>query len=962
MSRRKSTFARLACTAAGLSLLGVVSSVFIAKVRAQQMTGRIAAEIDSRTRIAVAGTHPPMVRRAKDMGSVLPDMQLRGMSIVFNRSRAQQSELQALITAQQTPGSPLYHQWLTPDQFAARFGMPDSDLAKVRSWLEQQGFSVDGVSRSHDRIRFSGTAGQVGVAFGTELHYYRLNGETHFAPATDLNLPSALAGVVEEVSNLSTLRPKARFRKPQANFTSSQSGHTFLTPEDIATIYDVNAAYSAGYTGKGQSIAVVGQSSVDLADIENFQNARGQTRKDPMLVFVPQSGNVAEFPGDEAESDLDLEYTSGMAPGASVYFVYVGDDPTKNVFDSIEYAIDNDMAPIISDSYGICEAALMPGDYTSINSVLQQGATQGQSIITPTGDSGSADCEGVSGMTTTQQQQLAVDFPGSSQYVTAMGGSEFPSSVVCNSTTCTTPPAQYWQAANGTDVLSSALASGVPFPEQAWNDNAPPSNGNAANLSSGGGGVSTLTPRPSWQAQAGLPAGTSSAFSSIAMRMVPDISLSGSPDNAGYLYCSSDPSTGVTGSCSNGFRDANTVNLTVAGGTSFDAPIFAGLVALINQKEKSTTAGNIGQGVVSPILYQIASTKYATDFHDITSGNNNCSVAGSTVCPSSGGSASSYSTGTGYDLASGLGSIDFDKLLADWPAGSSLPASTTSLSAATNAPAQGANDAITITVAAGSGSGTPTGKVALLVDGAAASSSPLTLDSGGVANYTFVPTTSGSHVITATYAGDTKFAPSASTLVVGNQSFRLTSTSPTIVAPSAGASTITVTPQEGYTGTVSWSVTSSPAFTNGCFSIANANITGTAAVNASLTINTSSTACGGAAMLSVPGTAGSPAVASQNSSLPLTSPFRGTAWGLAMAGLVLAGAFVYRPGKARAVCGMLLLAALFVGVPACGGGGGSSTSAGAKNVAPGAYTFTVIGTDTTTASISGSTSLTVTVN
>src|SRR5262249_28638264 len=150
----------------------------------------------------------------------------------------------------------------------------------------------------------------------------------------------------------STLRPKARFRKPQANFTSSQSGHTFLTPEDIATIYDVNAAYSAGYTGKGQSIAVAGQSSVDVADIENFQNARGQTRKDPRLVFVPQSGNVAEFPGDEAESDLDLEYTSGMAPGASIYFVYVGDDQTKSVWDSIEYAIDNDIAPIISDSYG----------------------------------------------------------------------------------------------------------------------------------------------------------------------------------------------------------------------------------------------------------------------------------------------------------------------------------------------------------------------------------------------------------------------------------------------------------------------------------------------------------------------------------------------------------------------------------------------------------------------------------
>ena len=951
MSLPKKAFARLACTAAGLSVLVVVSSVFIARVRAQQMTGRIAAEIDNNARMTIAGTHPAMVRHAKDLGSVVPNMQLRGMSLVFNRSRAQEAGLEALMAAQQTPGSPLYHQWLTPDQFAARFGMADSDLAKAQSWLEAQGFSIDGVSRSRDRIRFSGTASQVAVAFGTELHYYNLNGETHFAPAADLTVPAALAGVVEDVSNLSTFRPQPRFRKPKADFTSSQSGHTFLTPSDVATIYDVNAAYSAGYTGKGQSIAVMGQSSVDVSDVENFQNALGQARKDPTLVLVPQTGNVEEFQGDESESDLDLEYTTGVAPGASIYLVYVGDDPTKSVWDSFQYAIDNDIAPIISDSYGLCELALGAGQYASENSLLQQGAAQGQSIITPAGDSGSPDCEGVSGMSTAQQEQLAVDFPASSQYVTAMGGSEFPSSVVCNLSTCTTPPPTYWQAASGADVISSAV-SGVPFPEQAWNDDAPPTNGNPASLGAGGGGVSTLTARPSWQAA--LPAGTSSSLSTITMRMVPDISLSGSPNNAGYLYCSSDPSTGVTGSCSNGFRDVNTTNLTVAGGTSFDAPIFAGLVALINEKEKPSTAGKVGQGVVTPILYQIASTKYATDFHDITTGNNNCSVAGTTVCPSSGGSASSYSTGTGYDLATGLGSIDFNKLLADWPAGSSLPASTTSLSAATNAPAMGANDAITITVGPASGSGTPTGTVALLVDGVAASGSPMTLDTSGVANYTFVPARSGSHVIAATYSGDTKFAPSSSTLVVGNQSFRLTSTSAIIVAGSAGASTITITPQEGYTGTISWSVTSSPSFTNGCYSIANANVSSTTAVNTSLSINTSPKACGGAATLSLPGSR------PQNFARRGNSPFRGTALGMAMGGLLLAGVFVCRPGKTRAVSGMLLLAVLMLGVPACGGG--SPSSGNTNNVAHGTYTLTVVGTDTTSASISGSTSVSVTVN
>jgi len=331
------------------------------------------------------------------------------------------------------------------------------------------------------------------------------------------------------------------------------------------------------------------------------------------------------------------------------------------------------------------------------------------------------------------------------------------------------------------------------------------------------------------------------------------------------------------------------------------------------------------------------------------------------VCPSSGGSASSYSTGTGYDLATGLGSIDFNKLLADWPAGSSLPPSATTVDAATTAPALGANDAITITVVAGSGSGTPTGTVAVLVDGQAATGSPLTLDSSGVANYTFGPATSGSHVIAATYSGDTKFAPSASTLVVGNQSFRLTSTSATIVAGSTGASTITITPQEGYTGTISWAVTSSPKFTNGCFSIANANVSGTTAVTASLSINTTSTACGGAAMLSLPGPTGARAVVSRNFARRVNSPFRGTALGLAMGGLVLAGVFVCRPGKTRAVSGMLLLTALMLGIPACGGGSPPSVNTNNK-VAQGTYTLTVVGTDTTSASISGSTSFSITVN
>jgi subtilase family serine protease len=944
-------YARLACAAAVLVLLAAVSSLLVTKVRAQQMAGRITAEIDNGTRSTIPGTRPPLARRGNDTGRMPPETQLRGMGIIFNRSAAQESDLQALIAAQQNPASPFYHQWLTPDEFAARFGINDSDIAKVESWLQEQGFSIDGISRSRNRITFTGTASQVKAAFGVELHYYNVNGEMHYAPSSDLSVPAALAPIVQNVTNLSTFRPKPRLRKPKSNFTSSQSGNHFLTPKDVATIYDINnpvinPAFSSGFTGTGQSIAVVGQTSVALSDIENFQSAAGLTIKDPTLILVPDSGKVVESAGDERESDLDLEYSGGIATGASVYFVYVGDSPNLSVFDSIVYAIDNDVAPIISDSYGICEPALSAGEYSTRNGSFAQAAVQGQSLIVPAGDSGSTDCSGVGGLTTAKQEALAVDFPASSQYVTAMGGSEFPSADVSSTNTT------FWQAANGTDVISSALSY---IPEQVWNDDFGPSNGNPGMLGSTGGGVSVLTARPSWQTGVpGIPSGN--------FRLVPDISLTASPNNAGYLYCSSDPGTGVVGSCSNGFRDVNTVNLTVAGGTSFDTPIFAGLVAIINEKENS-----IGQGVVSPTLYSLASnsTTYASAFHDITSGNNNCSAAGSTLCSGSG--LTNYPAGTGYDLASGLGSIDFHKLLSAWPVstGSAFTASRTTLSPASTSPAIGADDNITITVSSGSGSvtATPTGTLKILVDGANANSS-LAL-SNASATFNFVSSASGSHVITATYSGDSTYAASSATLVVGNQGFRLTATSPNITAGSSGTSTVTITPQEGYIGSISWTISSSPALTNGCFSLPNATVSGSTAVTSTMTINTSSSACGAAAgaLMSHSASSATAVLMNETNGRRPKSPRPRAPFGAALATLLFAGVLACRPGKLRVTGCLLLLAVLTIGLPGCGGSSSNNPPGGGpRNVAPGKYTLTVVGTDTSSSSISASTTVSVSVN
>jgi subtilase family serine protease len=921
-----------------VALFFVFPLVFVTALAAQSPTARIPTAIDNSERAILPGTHPPMMLRSNDAGAVPLDTKVRGISIVFSRASAQETRLKALIAAQQNPSSALYHKWLTPEEFAAQFGMADSDITKVQSWLEQQGFIIDSVTHSRNRITFSGTVAQVAAAFSAELHYYNIGGLIRYAPSKDISVPAALVSVVQSVSNLSSFKPKPHVRL-RSHFTSSQSGDHFLTPKDIDTIYDINAAYNAGYDGVGQSIAVVGQSQVSLSDIENFQSAAGLTVKDPTVVLVPNSGTSTVVSGDEVESDLDLEYSGAIATGATIYFVYVGNNSNYSVWDSLNYAVDTRIAPIISASYGDCETDLGSSNYATLNGVLEQAASQGQSVSVAAGDNGSTDCYGYSNLTTSQQESLAVDFPASSEYVTGMGGTEFPSADVASSNTT------YWEAANGSDVISSALFY---IPEQVWNDDS-----SSSGISSGGGGVSTFTARPSWQTGvAGIPSGS--------YRLVPDISLDASPNNAGYLYCSSDSgSTGVTGSCSNGFRDSSDKYLTVAGGTSFDAPIFAGMLAIVNQKMNST-----GQGVVNPTLYAMAadSSIYASAFHDITSGSNEC-TAGSSYCSSAG--ASKYAATTGYDQASGLGSIDFYNLLMAWPgtAASSLEPSRITLAAATTTPASGADDTITITVASGASSttATPTGTLTIVVDGTTLTSS-LALASGSAA-YTFSSTTTGSHVVTVTYSGDSTFAASTGTmaLTVGGtatESFSLTATNLTLTAGSSGNSTITITPQN-YTGTVGWSVSASSSLSSACYSIPDTTVSGSSSVTTMMTVYTKASSCSSASALNSKGKRRFKigTMTSSNNNVNFTG-LTTTRTGLGMTLALLVGLVGYRPKKFGTYAGVVLLAAFTFGSSACGSGSSSSSA----NAAKGTYTLTIVGTDTSSSSITATTTITLTID
>jgi len=377
------------------------ASLFAAASLAQTPQARIHTAIDNTSRATIAGSLSPRALPANDAGAVPASTKLQGISLVLSRTEAQQAALDALIAAQQNPASPQYQQWLTPPQFGAQFGAAASDIAAIESWLQQQGFSIDSVSNSRDRIFFSGTEGQVESAFGTQLHYFKSASGTHFTPATELSVPSSIASAVLTVANLSDFKPHSqiKFHPAKPDFTSGQTGNIFLDPDDIATIYDINAVYNAGYTGVGQSIAIMGQSAVVSTDITNFQTALGLTAKAPTQVLVPSTGTSAISSGDEAESDLDLEYSSTIARGANVYFVYTGNSSNSGgVFTSMQYAVDNKIAPIISISYGDCETDLGATEYAQLNAILQQGAAQGQSIISAAGDAGSSSCYGDSSL------------------------------------------------------------------------------------------------------------------------------------------------------------------------------------------------------------------------------------------------------------------------------------------------------------------------------------------------------------------------------------------------------------------------------------------------------------------------------------------------------------------------------------------------------------------------------------
>jgi len=643
------------CGAAALVGALVLAAPPAALAQNNPVPARIAAQINESNLTILRGNTHPMARPQYDQGRVDPSLKMERITMLFQPTAAQKADLDALLAAQQNPTSPSFHQWLTPAQYGERFGIAPPDLQKVSAWLQAHGLVGVETPESRNFIVFDGTAAQVESAFHVEMHNYATGDRKFYANSGEPSLPAALAAVVTGFRGLNNYQMKPRpIRKsplsgvPQPNFTSSISGSHFVAPGDFAVIYDLNPLYSGSpaIDGTGQTIVIVGQSNIVLADIAAFRTAAGLPANVPILTLVPTSTDpgVMNSTGDEQESSIDIEWAGAVAKNATIRFVYSG----NGVGDALQYAVSQNFAPIISISYGSCEALNPPSEIEGLVAVAQQANSQGITIVSSAGDGGATDCDGSLG-NYPAILGLSVDFPASMPYVTGAGGTEFNEG---NGT--------YWLPANGNDVLTSALSY---IPEKVWNDSSS-TNG----LFAGGGGASLVFGKPTWQTGTGVP--------SDGARDVPDISLNASPEHDPYLVCLQfmpGGSSSFTSNCLNGTFRYSDNSIQAYGGTSFGAPTFAGIVALINQKTAST-----GQGNINYILYPLAASSPAS-FHDITFGDNTSTcVVGTQDCTTA--TYTGFFAGIGYDQATGLGSIDGTNLVNAWSSINTGAGSTPTLS------------------------------------------------------------------------------------------------------------------------------------------------------------------------------------------------------------------------------------------------------------------------------------------
>ncbi len=606
---------------------------------------RVTTFVDDEKRLTLRGNRHPVAIAQYDAGAVAPGFRMDRMLLSLLPDASQEDALAQLLDARNDPESPYYHQWLTPDQYGERFGVSESDAAQITAWLQSHGMEVEEVTGGHRSIVFSGTAEQVESAFHTQIHAYKIGREIHHANASDPEIPMAFAQVVGGVVSLHDFHSEpmnSGARIPTPDFTSG--GSYFLAPADFATIYNVAPLYQQGITGSGQSVAIVARSNVRISDIRQFRAFFGLPANDPQIIVNGTDPGVLS-PGEESEADLDVEWSGAVARSAAVKFVVSkSTNASDGSYLSAEYIVSHNLAPVMSISFGLCEAALGSLGNSFINSLWQQAAAQGITVFVSSGDSGAAGCDSPSASRAPHAR--GANGLCSSPYSVCVGGTEFNDAA---------HPSLYWSSSNTAGMHSSALSY---IPEVAWNESA------TGGLWASGGGASTIYAKPSWQTGTGVPAD--------GKRDVPDVSLSAAGHDGYLIY-------------QNG-------GLYIVGGTSAASPSIAGLMTLVVEHAAAR------QGNANTAFYSLASKQRAGGayvFHEITNGNNSVpGLAGFNAIP-------------GYDQATGLGSIDAVVLVSHWSDATAAPAFHASASPNALAVIAGSNNSTTLMVTVSGGFNAP---------------------------------------------------------------------------------------------------------------------------------------------------------------------------------------------------------------------------------------------------------------
>jgi pseudomonalisin len=806
---------RIRFTLAAVFVLSCFPSCGLAQTSTIAPRNRIVSPIVDSDAITLAGNVHPLARPEFDRGLLAEETRLDRIMLLLKPSADQQRGLDVLTQAQQNPSSPFYHQWLAPEDYGSRFGVSAADLARVISWLRVRGFTVEPVPAGHTTILFSGTAGQIADAFHTEIHAYEVGGRMHIANVLDPQIPSALAPVVAGVLSLHDFRRTSamRFIREVARPENTQGSTHYLFPADFATIYDLNPQYTAGRTGSGASIAIVGRSNINLSDVSNFRSGSALIANQPTVIL--EGANPGLVAGDQDESTLDVEWSGAVAPGAAVRFVIAESTSTTDGVDlSAHYIVNNKTATVMSTSYGSCEAEMGSSELAFYNSLWQQAASEGITSFVASGDSGAAGCNPAS---SSSGSMAGVNGLCSSPYSTCVGGTEFNEG-----------SGSYWSASNG--------AGGGPalsyIPEKVWNESA---NDGGSGLWASTGGISEAYTQPVWQK------GVSGANSN-GMRAVPDVAMTAASHDGYLIY-------------ENG-------SWYVIGGTSAASPSFAGVMAIVNQKQ-----GGDGQGNTNPTLYGMLDASH-NPFHATPIGNNSV--------PGLNGYAAS---GAAYNLATGLGSVDASLLVNEWPGsgtGTTPPGFTLKPSAAGQSLLQGQSTTFTVAISATGGfSGavalspkTPAGVTLSCnpasVKAGASTTATLTVASSapvGTSNIT-ITGSSGSITATTTIALTVLATP---TLTIAESATKVT-----VAQGEAGTLQVTASTGGSFSGAVSLSVRGLPAgvsatWTNGSYS---SNVNGS--TTSMLTLRTSSSTPLAVTTLAVTAT-GDGLTASATASLLVTS-------------------------------------------------------------------------------------------